>query len=101
MRTTSTNESVSEANCVHMSVMGDSWDKKPEDWVEEMRTVDAEATKPEGAENESVEWLSSAGRIILNECVLLLTGRLQTEITNGENCLDVESAEKLKECRGD
>ena len=84
-----------------MSVMGDSWDKKPEDWVEEMRTVDAEAKKPEGAENESVEQLSSAGRIILNKCELLLTGRLQTEITNGENCLDVESAEKLKECRGD
>ena len=81
--------------------MGDSWDKRPEDWVEEMRIVDAEAKKPEGAENESVEHLSSAGRIILNKCELLLTGRLQTEVTNGENCLDVEPGEKLKECCGD
>ena len=84
-----------------MSVMGDSWDKKPEDWVEEMRTVDAEAKKPEGAENESVEQLSSAGRILLNKCELRLAGRLKTEITNGENCFDVESAEKLQECHGD
>ena len=61
--------------------MGDSWDKKPEDWAEEMRTVDAEAKKPEGAENES------------DKCELLLTGRLQTEITNGENCLEGESVE--------
>ena len=90
--TASTNESLSEANCVNMSVMGDSWDEKPEDWAEEMRIVDAEAKKPEGAENESVEQLSSAGRIVLTKCELLLTGRLQTEITNGENCLDVESA---------
>ena len=74
--------------------MGDSWDKKPEDWV------DAEAKKLEEAENESVEQ-SSAGRIDLNNCELLLDGKLQTEITDGENCLDVESAEKLKECRGD
>ena len=73
----------------------------PEGWVEEMRIVDAEAKKPEGAENESVEQLSSAGRVVLNKCELLPTGRLQTEITNGEDCLDVESAEKLKECRGD
>ena len=70
------------------------WTKKPEDWVEEMRIVDAEAKKPEGAENESVEQLSSAGGIVLNRCELLLTGRLQTEITDGENCLHVESAEK-------
>ena len=84
-----------------MFVMGDSWDKKPEDWVEEMRIVDAEAKKPEGAEKESVEQLSSAGRIGLNKCELLVTGRFQTEITHGENCLDVESAEKLQECRGD
>ena len=97
----STNESLSEANCVNTSVMGGSWDKKPEDWVEEMRIVDAEAKKPEGAENESVEQLSSAGRIALNKCELLLTGRFQTEITNGENCLDVEFAEKLQECRED
>ena len=48
--------------------MGDSWNKKPEDWVEEMKIVDAEAKKPEGAENESVEHLSSAGRIVLNKC---------------------------------
>ena len=75
--------------------------KKPDDWIEELRIIDAEGKKPEGAENESVEQLSSAGRIVLNKCELLLTGRLQTEITNGENCLDVESAEKLKECRGD
>ena len=81
--------------------MGDSWDKKPEDWVEEMRIVDAEAKKPEGAENESVVQLSSACRNRPNRCELLLTGRLQTELTNGENCLDVESAEKLQECRGD
>ena len=53
-----------------------------------MRIVDAKAKMPEGAENES------------DKCELLLTGRLQTEITHGENCLDVESAEKLKECRG-
>ena len=79
----------------------DGWHKKPEDWVEGMRMVDAEAKKPEGAENESVEQLSSAGRNILNKCELRLTGRLQTEITNGENCLDVESAEKLQEWRGD
>ena len=69
MRTTSSPQQAptSEANCVNMSVMGDSWDKKPEDWVEEMRIVDAEAKKPEGAENESVEQLSFAGRIVLNE----------------------------------
>ena len=73
---------------MNTSVVGDSWDKKPEDWVEEMRIVDAEAKKPEGAENES------------DQCELLLIGRLQTEITSGENCLDVESAENLKECRG-
>ena len=84
-----------------MSVMGDSWGKMLEDWVEEVRTVDAEAKKAEGAENESVEQLSSAGRIVLKKCELLHTGRFQTEITNGENCLDVESSEKLKECRGD
>ena len=35
--------------------MGYSLDKKPEDWVEEMGIVDAEAKKPEGAKNESVE----------------------------------------------
>ena len=86
--TASTNEPLSEANCVNTSVMGDSWDKKPEDWVEEVRIVDAEAKKPEGAENES------------DKFELLLNGRLQTEITSGENCLDVESAEKLNECRG-
>ena len=74
--------------------MGDSWHKKLEDWVEEMRIVDVEAKKPEGAENESVEQLSSAGRIVLNKCELLLTGRFPTEITNGENCLDVESSWK-------
>ena len=74
--------------------------KKQEDWVEEVKIVHAEAKKPEGAENESVEQLSSAGRMVLNKCELLLTGRLQTEITNGENCLDVESAEKIQECRG-
>ena len=28
--TTSTNESLNEANCVTMAVMGDSWDKNPE-----------------------------------------------------------------------
>ena len=49
-----------------------------------MRVVDAEAKKPEGAENESVEQLSAAGRTILNKCELLLSGGLQTEITNGE-----------------
>ena len=65
------------------------------------RIVDAEAKKPEGAENESVEQLFSAGRIVLNRCELLITGRFSAEITNGENCLDVESAEKLKECRRD
>ena len=53
MRTTSgpqasINESLSETNCVNMSVMGDSWDKNPEDWVEEMRIVDAGARKPGG-----------------------------------------------------
>ena len=41
--TASTNESLSEANCVNTSVIGDSWNKKSEDWVEEMRIVDAEA----------------------------------------------------------
>ena len=84
-----------------MSVMGDSWDKKPEEWVEELRIVDAEAKKPEGAENEPVEQLSLAGRIVLNKCELLLTGKIQTLITNGENCIYVESSEKSKECRGD
>ena len=81
---------------MNMSVIGYSWDKKLEDRVEEMRTVDAKAKKPEGAENESVEQLSFAGRNVLDKCELLLTGRFQTE-----NCLDAESAEKLKECRGD
>ena len=38
--------------------MGDSWNKKLEVWVEEMRIVEAEAKKPGGAENESVEQLS-------------------------------------------
>ena len=37
----------SEANCVNISVMGGSWDKKPEAWVEEMRIVDAEAKSRE------------------------------------------------------
>ena len=45
LSTASTNEFLSEANCVNMSVMGDSWDKKPGDWVEEMRIVDAEEKK--------------------------------------------------------
>ena len=40
--TASTNEFLSEANCVNTSVMGDSWNKK-ENWVDEMRIVDAEA----------------------------------------------------------
>ena len=52
-----------------MSITGDSWDKKPEDWVQEVRVVDAEAKKPEGAENEPVEQLSSASRIVLDKCV--------------------------------
>jgi G3E family GTPase len=52
--------------------------------------------KPEGAENESVEQLAFADRIVLNKCDLLLTGRLQTEIIKGEDCLDVESAEKVE-----
>ena len=78
--------SPSEATCVIMSVVGDSWDKKPEGWVEEMRIVDAEAKKPEGAENASVEQLSY---------LPLLTGRLPTVFTNGENCLDVESCRKV------
>ena len=47
---------------------------------EEMRIVDTEAQKPEGAGNEWVEQLSFAR--------WLLTGRLQTEITNGVECLD-------------
>ena len=59
-------------DCVNMSVMDYPWNKKPEDWVEEQRIVDAEAEnlevqndamddrrntekKPERAENESVE----------------------------------------------
>ena len=42
--TANTNESLSEANCVNMSVMGNSWDKA-EDWVEQMRIIDAEAKK--------------------------------------------------------
>ena len=58
-----------------MSVMGDSWDKEPEDWVEDLRIVDAEAKKPEGAENESVEQLSSALSLISFERLALsLTG---------------------------
>ena len=56
--------------------MGDSWDKKVEDWVEDTRVVDAKAKKPEEAENESVEQVSSA---VLNKCELLLTGRFQTD----------------------
>ena len=91
MRTTSSPQqgpaSQSEANCVNTSVKGDSWDKKPEDWLEEMMIVDAKAEKPEGAENESFEQLSSARRIDLNKCELLITGRF-------------ESAAKLKEFRG-
>ena len=70
--TARTNESLSEASSVNMSVMGDSWDKKLEDWVEVMRIVDAEAKKPKGAENESVERWFSTGRIVLNKCELLL-----------------------------
>ena len=109
---------VEPTDCVNKSVMGDPWEKKPEDWVEEKRIVDAEAKKPEvqndvmddrrntekkpeGAEIESVEQLSSSGRFVLNKFELLLTGRLRTEIIDGEDCLDVESAEKLKEFRGD
>ena len=49
--------------------------------------------KPEGAENESVEQLAFADRIILNKCDLLLTGQLKTEIRNGEDCVDVEATE--------
>ena len=52
-----------------------------------MRIVDAEAKKPEGAENEPVELLSSAGRIVLNKCELLLIGRFPTEITNERTVL--------------
>jgi len=51
--------------------------------------------KSEGAENESVEQMAFADRIVLNKCDLLLTERLQTEIIDGEDCLDVESAEKV------
>ena len=103
MRTTSSPQQAPTSPCVkptayvNMSVMDDSWDRKPEDWVEEKRIVDAEAKKPEvqndvmddrrntekkpeGAEIESVEQLSFSGRIVLNKRDLLLTGRLQTEI---------------------
>lgn len=52
--------------------------------------------KSEGAENESVEQMAFADRIDLNKCDFLLTGRLQTEINYGEDCLDVESAEKVE-----
>ena len=51
LSTSSINEFLSEADCVNMSVMGDSWDKKPEDWVEDMRIVDAK-TKREGSLEE-------------------------------------------------
>ena len=45
LSTSSINEFLSEADCVNMFVMGDSWDKKPEDWVEDMRIVDAKTKK--------------------------------------------------------
>ena len=91
-----TNESLSEANCVNMPVMGDSWDKKPEDWVRKCRLSTLGQRSPKGAENESVEQLSSAGRIVVNKCELLFTGRFPTEITHGENCLDVEKKQCAK-----
>ena len=74
-------------------MIDDPWDKMPEDSVEGMRIVDAEGQKTFGADNESVEQLAFGGRIVLNKCDLLFTGRLQTEIIDGEDCLDVESAE--------
>ena len=52
--------------------------------LRKVRIVDAEAKKPEGAENES------------DKFELLLNGRLQTEITSGENCLDVEVCRKVE-----
>ena len=51
--------------------------------------------KPEGAENESVEQLTFADRIILNKCDLLLGGNLKTEVPKEQDCLGVvPSAEK-------
>ena len=52
--------------------------------------------KSEGAGNESVEQMAFADRIVLNKFDLLLTGRHQTEIINGEDCVDIESAEKVE-----
>ena len=59
-----------------------------------MTVVDEE--KSEGAGNESVEQMAFADRIVLNKCDLLLTGRHQTEIINGEDCVDIGSAEKVE-----
>ena len=58
------------------------------------RTFDEE--KPEEAENESVEQLACADRMVLNKCDLLLSGRHHTAIICGEDCLDVEFAEKVE-----
>jgi len=50
--------------------------------------------KPEGAENESVEQLAFADRIILNKCDLLLSGNLKTEVPKEQDCLGVAAAVK-------
>ena len=48
--------------------------------------------KPEGAENEFVEQLAFADRIILNKCDLLLSGNLKTEVPKEQDCLGVVPA---------
>ena len=75
--------------------MGDSWNKK-ENWVEEMRIVDAKAKKSEGAENESVEqlsYLSAESFRTSVSCCTLEGSRLRSLM---ERTLDVESAETCK-----
>ncbi|CAJ1433033.1 unnamed protein product [Effrenium voratum] len=50
--------------------------------------------KPEGAENESVEQLAFADRIILNKCDLV-GGIARTEVGERQQCQDVEGAQPV------
>merc|ERR1712127_1045256 len=47
--------------------------------------------KPEGAENESVEQLAFADRVILNKCDLVGTSAI-TKVGEGDECRDVSQA---------
>jgi len=52
--------------------------------------------KPEGAENESVEQLAFADRIILNKCDLLTSGSV-TKVEKENQCRDVTAEESEKD----